>query len=76
MANAQPTTVVSLAGNTDHIVIDNQAYRRTNRIRWVGPLGFSGGPDTLEQCYACLGTGPDVWLPVTRCYPHSDPWPA
>jgi hypothetical protein len=63
------TTVTPFPGNADHVVISNMPYRRTNRIRWTaaGPVaGFNALADTLEQCYVCLQTGPDVWLPVTR----------
>jgi hypothetical protein len=61
-------TVLPFPGNADHVTIDNQPYRRTNRIRWTATpaAGFNTVPDTLEQCYACLGAGPDVWLPITR----------
>lgn len=62
----EPATVLPFPGNADHVMIGDQPYRRTNRIRWTAPLGLSGAPETLEQCYACLATGPDVWLPVTR----------
>ena len=59
-------TVMPFPGNADHLMINHMPYRRTNRMRWSTPIGLSGAPDTLEQCYTCLGTGPDVWLPVTR----------
>jgi hypothetical protein len=59
-------TVLPFPGNSDHVTIDNMPYRRTNRIRWIGALGLSGAPDTLEQLYTCLADGPDVWLPITR----------
>lgn len=62
----EPATVLPFPGNADTVLIDNMPYRRTNRIRWVGPLGLSGAPDTLEQLYICTGTGPDVWLPITH----------
>lgn len=65
----QRRTVTAFPGSADTLLIDHMPYRCTNRFRW------HAAPDApapaLEQCYVCLGTGPDVWLPVPSELPDA-----
>lgn len=61
MADAtSPATVTS----TGHVLITTPAglsYRLTSRLRWCD--------GALQQCWTCVGTGPELWLPVPTVPP-------